>query len=94
MPKIYNMKEGYKTFRDRIYSYLITYKKRRITGNCGKHKGVANPAFLPEKYWNELVPVMLYHCIRGKVAEILKSEFKYKLHIPTIKTRKLYFSYE
>lgn len=70
------------------------YIERRITENCGKHKGVEDPAFLPEEYWNELVPTMLYHGIRGKVAEIQKSEFKYKLHIPIIKTRKLYFSYE
>ena len=32
MPKIYNMKEGYKTFRDRIYSNLVTYKKDALRG--------------------------------------------------------------
>lgn len=39
MSKNYNMKEGYKTFRDRIYSYLVAYNERYKTsmmiGNIG-----------------------------------------------------------
>ena len=69
------------TFRDRIYSYLVAYKEKYITEKYGMYKGVEYPEFLPEEYWNDDVPVMLYHGIREMVADIQKSEFKYKPHI-------------
>ncbi len=75
------MEEKYKTFRDRIYSNLVTYKVKHITDKSGTYKGVEYSEFLPEVYWNDEIPVMLYHGIRETVADIQKGKFKYKPHI-------------
>ena len=73
--------EKYNYFKDRIYSYLVAYKERRITKKRGTYKGIEYPEFLPEEYCNDDVPAMLYKGIKGTVTEIQKSEFKYKPHI-------------
>ena len=75
------MEEKYKTFRDRIYSNLVAYKVKHITDKSGTYKGVEYSEFLPEVYWNDEIPVMLYHGIRETVADIQKGKFKYKPHI-------------
>ena len=76
------MGEEYKDFqKKKIYGCLVDYKERHITRDSGKYKGEENPWFLPEKYWDEELPAMLYDGIRETVKEIPNSEFKYKPHI-------------
>lgn len=76
------MGEEYKDFqKKKIYGCLVDYKERHITRDSGKYKGEENPWFLPEKYWDEELPAMLYDGIRETVKEIQNSEFKYKPHI-------------
>ena len=75
------MGKEYKEFQKKIYDCLVDYKEKYITRDCGKYKGEDNPEFLPEKFWDEELPVMLYDGIREKVREIQNSEFKYKPHI-------------
>ena len=75
------MGKEYKEFQKKIYDCLVDYKKKHITRDCGKYKGEEHPAFLPEKFWTEELPAMLYDGIRETVREIQNSEFKYKPHI-------------
>jgi len=76
-------KEGsYNDFKSRVYSYLVDYKERKLSMvDKGVYKGVAYPEFLPESYWKQELPEMLYSGIRETVADIQKSVFKYKFHI-------------
>lgn len=73
--------KDYKAFQERIYQYLISYKEENITKECGTYKGEKRKEFLPESYWNEEVPAMLYPRICEKVKDIQKSEFRYKPHL-------------
>ena len=69
------MGKEYKEFQKKIYDCLVDYKKKHITRDCGKYKGEEHPAFLPEKFWTEELPAMLYDGIRETVKEIQNSEF-------------------
>ena len=73
--------DNYKAFQKCVYQYLTSYKEENITKECGTYKGEKRKEFLPESYWNEEVPAMLYSGIRETVKDIQKSEFRYKPHL-------------
>ena len=64
------MGKEYKEFQKKIYDCLVDYKRKHITRDCGKYKGEEHPEFLPEKFWTEEFPAMLYDGIRETVREI------------------------
>lgn len=73
--------ESYKVFRDRIYSYLLSYKLEKITKDQGIFRGLKSDYFLPENIVSKDYPAMLYEPIIPVVEEIQNSEYKYKPHI-------------
>ena len=73
--------ESYKVFRDRIYSYLLSYKLEKITKDQGIFRGLKSDYFLPENIVSKDYPAMLYGPIIPIVEEIQNSKFKYKSHI-------------
>lgn len=73
--------ESYKVFRDRIYSYLLSYKFEKITKDHGVFRGVKSDYFLPENIVSKDYPAMLYGPILPIVEEIQNSKYKYKPHI-------------
>lgn len=73
--------ESYKVFRDRIYSYLLSYKLEKITKDQGIFRGLKSDYFLPENIVSKDYPAMLYDPIISVVEEIQNSEYKYKPHI-------------
>lgn len=75
-------KGNYNAFKNRIYGYLISYKEeKKGIKDCGTYKGKKRKEFLPEAYWEEDVPAMLYPKILEKVKDIQKSKFRYKPHL-------------
>lgn len=79
--KTMNKKREYETFKNKVYSYLISYKDDKITKDCGCYKGEKHPEFLPENYWDEELPEMLFDGIRDVVAMMLNSNYRYKPHL-------------
>ena len=73
--------ESYKVFRDRIYSYLLSYKLEKITKDQGTFRGLKSDYFLPENIVSKDFPAMLYAPIIPIVKEIQNSKYKYKPHI-------------
>ena len=55
----------------KIYGRLVDYKERHITRDCGKYKGEEHPGFLPEKFWTQELPAMLYDGIPNRRVRIV-----------------------
>lgn len=73
--------ETYNTFRDRIYGYILAYKKNNLTTESGEYNGRINEYVLPESFWSLDVPAMLYGPIKETVKAIQSSPYRYKPHI-------------
>ena len=74
---------SYKDFQQRVYSYLIKYKKEslKIVGKGVSSRGVEHDCLFPKPYCDEKIPVMLYEGIKVIVKDILKSKFAFKPHL-------------
>lgn len=46
--KTMNKKREYETFKNKVNSYLISYKEDKVTKDCGCYKGEKHAEFLPE----------------------------------------------
>ena len=79
--KSMNRMESYDEFKGKVYANLVAYKEENITRECGHYKGVEYREFLPESYWENELPSMLYPGIIATVSDIQKSIYKYKPHI-------------
>lgn len=74
-------KKTYEEFKNQVYSNLISYKEKYISNQCGQYKGKDYHEFLPESYWKQELPAMLYAGIKGVVTDIQGGIYKYKPHI-------------
>lgn len=74
---------SYNDFRQKIYSYLINYKKEvlRIESKGVSARGGEHDCLLPQPYRDANIPVMLYEGIKTTVEEIQASDFAYKPHL-------------
>lgn len=68
--KSMNRMESYDEFKGKVYANLVAYKEENITRECGHYKGVEYREFLPESYWENELPSMLYP---GIIATIRKN---------------------
>ena len=73
---------SYSDFQQRVYSFLIKYKKETLEI---KDKGIFNhgneyDCLFPKPYCEEKIPVMLYGEIKKTVEDIQTSKFAYKPH--------------
>lgn len=74
---------SYKDFQQKIYSYLIKYKKEnlRINGKGVSARGVEYDCLFPKPFCDAKIPVMIYEGIKTTVVELQKSKFAYKPHL-------------
>ena len=74
---------SYKDFQQRVYSYLIKYKKGtlRIEGKGVSAHGVEHDCLFPKPYCDAKIPVMLYEGIKAIVKDIQESKFAFKPHL-------------
>lgn len=74
---------SYQDFQQRVYSYLIKYKKEnlKIIDKGTSAHGVEHDCLLPKPYCDAKIPVMLYEGIKETVKDIQTSEFAYKAHL-------------
>ncbi len=74
---------SYQDFQQRVYSYLIKYKKENLSiiDKGTSARGVEHDCLLPKPYCDAIIPVMLYEGIKSTVVDIQKSKFAYKPHL-------------
>lgn len=74
---------SYNDFQQKIYSYLIKYKKEvlKIESKGVSARGGKHDCLLPQPYRDANIPVMLYDGIKTTVEEIQASDFAYKPHL-------------
>ena len=74
---------SYKDFQQKVYSYLIKYKKEnlKIIDKGTSARGVEHDCLLPKPYCDAKIPVMLYDGIKETVKDIQASKFAYKPHL-------------
>lgn len=73
---------SYEDFKERVYSYLIKYKKKELGID---EKGISNfgkphDCLFPKPVCDEKIPVMIYKGIKPTVEDIQNSKFAYKPH--------------
>lgn len=68
---------SYKVFQQKVYSYLIKYKKEnlKIIDKGTSAHGVEHDCLLPKPYSEAKIPVMLYDGIKETVKDIQASKF-------------------
>ena len=66
---------SYQDFQQRVYSYLIKYKKEnlKIIDKGTSARGVEHDCLLPKPYCDAKIPVMLYDGIKETVKDIQAS---------------------
>ena len=77
---------SYKDFQQKVYSYLIKYKKESLNINdkgISAH-GVEHDCLLPKPYRSHK-PIMLYDGIKETVKDIQASKYAYKAHLAASK---------
>ena len=74
---------SYKDFQQRVYSYLIKYKKEnlKIERKGISARGVEHDCLFPKPYCDAKTPVMFYEGIKAIVNEMQESKFAYKPHL-------------
>ena len=74
---------SYQDFQQRVYSYLIKYKKEnlKIIDKGTSAHGVEHDCLLPKPYSEAKIPIMLYDGIKETVKDIQASKFAYKAHL-------------
>ena len=74
---------SYQDFQQRVYSYLIKYKKEnlKIIDKGTSAHGVEHDCLLPKQYSKAKIPIMLYDGIKETVKDIQASKFAYKPHL-------------
>ena len=74
---------SYQDFQQKVYSYLIKYKKESLNINDKgiSARGVEHDCLLPKPYSEAKIPIMLYDGIKETVKDIQASKFAYKPHL-------------
>ena len=73
---------SYEDFKQKIYSYLIKYKKEElgIDKKGISNFGVEHDCLFPKPYCDAIIPLMIYKDIEAIVKDVQKSKFAYKPH--------------
>lgn len=74
---------SYKDFQQKVYSYLVKYKKEclKIEEKGVSARGVEHDCLFPKPYCDAKIPVMFYEGIISTIEDIQNGKFAYKPHL-------------